>query len=53
MITKEQLEARKAQLVKQHEELRANLQAVSGAIQLCELLLSEISNPKSEITEEP
>lgn len=50
MISKEKIEKRKAELLKQAEELKANLQAVSGAIQLCDLLLSELSTPSDPTT---
>ena len=45
MLTKEQLEAKLAELNKQRETLIANVNALAGAIQLCEQFLLELNKP--------
>ena len=50
MIPREKLEARKNELLAQKEQLVANLNAVGGALQVLEQLLSE---PTVEVEAEP
>lgn len=46
MITKEHLEAKKAELTHQHGQVSANLNAISGAIEIVNILIAECDKPE-------
>ena len=45
-ITRERIENRRAQLAAQRDRLTADLNAIAGAVQLCDLLLTDLDAPE-------
>jgi len=47
MITKEDLIAKREELMRERQSLFANINAVGGALELCEVLLAEIEKQEA------